>query len=375
MNNTPIRILHVIGIMNRGGAETMIMNLYRHIDRSLVQFDFVENSVEPAAFDDEIFSLGGKIYRCPHYNGKNHFAYRKWWESFFAAHEGEYGIIHGHLGSAAAIYLFIAKKHGLYTIAHSHNTGTRSLRNALYGAYAFPTRYIADFFFGCSQAAGLSRYGQRVCEDPQRFAILKNAIETERFAFHPELREEIRKKFCVEDRLVIGHVGRFFAQKNHRFLIEVFAQIHRAEPRAVLLLVGDGELRPKIEEQVRLLDLTEHVIFTGVQADVSSFYQAMDVFAFPSLYEGLGIAVVEAQGTGLPCVISDKVPTESILADNLVTVMRLQDSSEAWAEHILSRLGQPRHSRTEELRAAGYDIHDTAKWLEEYYLNKEELLQ
>ncbi len=153
MEHEPIRILHVIGIMNRGGAETMIMNLYRNIDRNKVQFDFVENSSEPAAFDEEILSLGGKIYRCPHYNGKNHFAYVKWWNTFFQKHPGEYPIVHGHLGSTAAIYLSVAKKHGAYTIAHSHSAGSGS---AMYRMFAYPTRYIAAKLFGCSKDAGLS---------------------------------------------------------------------------------------------------------------------------------------------------------------------------------------------------------------------------
>ena len=368
MKHTPVRILHVIGIMNRGGAETMIMNLYRHMDRSKVQFDFVENSSEPAAFDEEITGLGGRIYRCPHYNGKNHFAYKKWWKRFFNEHAGDYAAVHGHLGSTASIYLSIAKKYGLFTIAHSHNTTDFSLRSAIYSAYSYPTRHIADYFFGCSEAAGLSRFGRSVCRNPQRFTVLKNAIETEKFAFSKSIRKQVREEYHIEDRLVIGHVGRFFEQKNHRFLVEIFAQIHQRNPSSVLMLVGDGELRDQVEEQIQRKGLSESVIFTGVQADVSRFYQAMDVFVFPSLYEGLGIAAVEAQCSGLPCVVSDGVPKECIVTTNLVTQRKLSDSVEEWASHILEKCSVPREDHSLKVTASGYDIGETSRWLEEFYL-------
>ena len=155
----PIRILHVIGIMNRGGAETMIMNLYRNIDRSKVQFDFVENEGDTADFDEEILSLGGNIFHCPRYVGKNHLTYCRWWRDFFASHKGVYAVVHGHIGSTAAIYLSIAKRHGAYTIAHSHSAGFGS---AMYRVFSYPTRYVADHFFACSRDAGISRYGKKV---------------------------------------------------------------------------------------------------------------------------------------------------------------------------------------------------------------------
>lgn len=368
MNQSPIRILHVIGIMNRGGAETMIMNLYRHIDREKVQFDFVENSLEPAAFDEEIRSLGGRIYRCMHYNGKNHFAYVRWWKQFFRDHAGEFAAVHGHLGSTAAIYLSVAKKAGLFTIAHSHNTGRRTLSGLLYQAYAYPTRYLADFFFGCSVDAGISRYGRKVCANPYKFKVLNNAIETEQFAFAPDIRMRMREELGLAEKNVIGHVGRFEQQKNHEFLIRIFAQIRKRDPNAVLLLVGDGVLRKTTEEQVRFLGLEGSVIFAGVQERVCDYYQAMDILVLPSLFEGKPFVIVEAQTAGLFCVISDKVPVECMVTENLVTVCGLRESPEQWAEHILSRLGGERNDRSAEVSRSGYDIHETARWLENYYV-------
>lgn len=366
----PIRVLHVIGIMNRGGAETMIMNLYRHIDRSKVQFDFVENSSEPAIFDEEIISLGGRIYRCPHYNGKNHFTYVKWWNEFFQAHSKEYPIVHGHLGSTAAIYLAIAKKYGVYTIAHSHNTRTCiNLNEVVYAIYAFPTRYIADQLFSCSRAAGISRYGKRRGGNKEQCQIVNNAIPTEMFSFLAERRKLVRNQLGLEKRLVVGHIGRFNPQKNHPFLLAIFAALLKKEPNAVLLLVGGGEDMPKMQAKVRELGIADHVRFMGVRSDVADLMQAMDVFAFPSLYEGLPVTMVEVQASGLPCIISDKVPPECILTEGLVDVMPLSAGAEAWADAILEKRNTPRTDHSAEIAAHGFDITTEAVKLQEFYLN------
>lgn len=358
-----IRILHVIGIMNRGGAETMIMNLYRHIDRSKIQFDFVENSFEPAVFDDEILSLGGRIYRCPHYNGKNHFVYTKWWNTFFAEHRGEYPIVHGHLGSTAAIYLSIAKKYGAYAIAHSHNTKG----NWLYQAFTWPTRFVADYFFACSQEAGISRFGRKTGTNKAKCMVWPNAIDTDRYAYHEEERKKTRNELGIsEEQLVLGNISRFSEQKNHLFLIDVFEAVHRQRPDSVLLLVGDGALRPKIEAHIAQKGLQDHVILTGVQSDTWKYYQAMDAFVMPSLYEGLPVSMVEAQAAGLRCFVSDAVPKESALT-NLVGFKPLGDGAEQWGSWILEHPQAVRRSMKKEIGKAGYDIDASAKKLEQYY--------
>ena len=369
MTDKPIRILHVIGVMHHGGAETMIMNFYRHIDRTKVQFDFVENEGMFADYDEEIRALGGRIYHCPRYRGRNHFQYVAWWKQFLAEHGGEYKAVHGHIGSTAAIYLKLARDAGLYTIAHSHSISFFNLKGVVYQMYAYPTRFIADYFFGCSTLAGITRYGRRVCKDPGKFKMLNNAIETERFAFNAEIRERMRRELGVADKTVIGHVGRFALPKNHVFLLEVFEQIHRANPDTCLLLVGDGELRGKIEEQAAQAGLTGSVIFAGVHNDVSPFYQAMDVFVMPSLFEGLPLTILEVQSSGLPCVISDKIPEECIQSTGLITIRSLEETAEQWAAHILERCTQPREDHSHEVRDNGFDIVQTAKWLENFYLN------
>lgn len=360
----PIRILHVIGIMNRGGAETMIMNLYRNIDRSKVQFDFVENEGDTADFDEEILSLGGNIFHCPRYVGKNHLTYCRWWRDFFASHKGVYSVVHGHIGSTAAIYLSIAKRHGAYTIAHSHSAGFGS---AMYRVFSYPTRYVADHFFACSRDAGISRYGKKVGSDTNRCQLLNNAIDTNKFMFNTGVRCKTREELGIKkDTLVIGHVGRFVEAKNHLFLIEVFAQIHSRTPDSVLLLLGDGFLRPQIEAAIAEKHLDNAVIMTGVKSDVWNYYQAMDVFVFPSIYEGLPVSLVEAQTAGLPCCVSDAVPRESAIT-NLVQFRSLQDTAMQWADWVAEQAQLPRVDMRKTICAAGYDIVSTSKWLEDFY--------
>ena len=365
----PIRVLHVIGIMNRGGAETMIMNLYRHIDRSKVQFDFVENSREPAAFDEEILSLGGRIYRCPHYNGKNHFTYVKWWNDFFKAHPKEYPIVHGHLGSTASIYLSVAKKYGAYAIAHSHSSGTdHSLHAKLYQIMSYNTRNVADYFFACSEVAGKDRFGSKVVSG-DHYAVLNNAIDVNRFSYNPSVRNAVRDELGIgQIQLVVGHIGRYTKEKNHEFILKIFSELKKMDSNARLLMVGDGTLRTHIMQMAEQASLSSDVIFTGVRSDVERLVQAMDVFVLPSLYEGLPVTMVEAQTAGLPCIISDKVPSECILTEGLVDIMTLSASPEAWAEKILAKRAIPRTDRRAEIVAHGFDITTEAVKLQEFYL-------
>ena len=357
-----VRVLHVVGVMNRGGAETMIMNIYRKIDRAKVQFDFVENTFEKALFDDEIKKLGGRIYNCPHFNGINFFRYKEWWKDFFEQHRNEYHIIHGHIGSTASIYLKEAKKNGLYTIAHSHSSGTdHSLHSKLYSILSYNTRNIADWFFACSQAAGIDRYGKTVVH-ANNYKVLNNAIDTDTFKFDESLRYKIRKEFDFEKSIVIGHIGRLISVKNHHFLFDIFRNIKQKITNVKLICVGDGDLRENLINYAKRLGVSEDVVFTGIRSDVNELIQAMDFFVFPSLYEGLPVTLVETQTSGLPCVISDKVPPESILTENLITVMKLEQSAEEWADHIISRVN--------EIKEKGFDIAETSKWLEEFYLEK-----
>ncbi len=364
----PIRILQVIGVMNRGGAETMIMNLYRNIDKEKIQFDFVEHTSEEAAFDKEILSMGGRIYRCPRYTGKNHFPYAKWWKDFFNMHAEEYSAVHGHIGSTAAIYLMQAKKSGLFTIAHSHNTkGSYNVKDLVYRCLAFPTRFVADFFIGCSVQAGIDRYGNNIVQNKEKFYILNNAIDSHQYSYNVDTRNYIKKELNLEEGLVIGHVGRFENQKNHTFLIQIFLKLLETEKDAKLLLVGEGPLKKTIQDLAQQLKITENIIFLGLRSDVNCILQRMDVFVMPSLYEGLPVSLIEAQAAGLPCVISDKIPADCKITE-LVTSLSLTDSADVWAEHILHRANKPRRDYSTDVKNSGFDIKETAKWLEDFYI-------
>lgn len=368
----PIRVLQVIGIMNRGGAETMIMNLYRQIDKSKVQFDFVEHTNERAIFDNEIESMGGRIYRCPRLVGGNYFVYKNWWREFFRNEGAECVVVHGHIGSTAAVYLKEAKKVGKFTIAHSHSSGSDySLKSMIYSIFSYKTRNIADYFFGCSQVAGIDRFGKNTVENSGRFKILQNAIEVDKYVYSSEKRREIREKLgYLPEELVIGHVGRMTSEKNHDFILQIFKCICLMKREVRLVLVGDGKLREELEGKAENLGVSEKISFLGVRADVDKVMQAMDVFVFPSLFEGLPVTMVEAQAAGLPCVISNKVPDECIITEGLVTIKNLSESPEEWAKHILSKQEIPRIDRSEEIIKHGFDIKETAKWLEKFYLQK-----
>lgn len=361
-----IRILHVIGSMGRGGSETMIMNLYRKINREKIQFDFMVHTEKKFDYDDEIQALGGKIYRVPKFNGRNFSEYKKSWESFFNKHR-EHKIVHGHIGSSAAIYLKIAKKHGRFAIAHSHNTrdNSKSVRSYLWRVYSFPTRYVADYFFACSKQAGIDRYGKKAIGN--NFTVLNNAIDSALYRYSPDVRRSKRIELNIENSFVIGHVGRFEYQKNHEFLVDAFYEIHKRKDNAVLMLIGDGTLKPDITRQVSELGISDSVLFLGVRDDVPDLMQAMDVFVFPSRYEGLGIVAIEAQAAGLHTVCSDVLPAEAAVT-KLLEPCSLEKGSNFWAKTILKySSGYDRSDMKEEICEAGYDIYQTVRWLETFY--------
>lgn len=228
--------------------------------------------------------------------------------------------------------------------------------------------YLTHLFM-CGEESGKWLYGEK---NKSRFIMLNNAIDAAVYSFDASKREEMRRQLGLTGELVIGHVGRFNPQKNHAFLLDIFTSLLKKEPDAALLLVGDGEGMPKIQAKAQELGIAEHVCFLGVRSDVADLMQAMDVFVFPSLYEGLPVTMVEAQASGLPCIISDKVPPECILTDGLVNIMPLSASPEAWAEKILMMRAVPRTDRHEEIAAHGFDITTEAVKLQEFYLDAHE---
>ena len=357
-----IRILHIVTYMGRGGLETMLMNYYRHIDRSQIQFDFLVHREFQADYDDEIASLGGKIYHLPRLVPWSP-TYHRTLNSFFAEH-AEYQIVHVHQDCLSSVILKTAKRHGVQVrIAHSHNSSQdKNLKYLIKLYYKRQIPKYATQLFACGREAGEWMF------HGASFQILNNAIDAKQYQYNPVRATQMRSMLGIpETSFVVGHVGRFSPQKNHGFLLDIFAEILKRRENAVLLLVGDGSLRPSIEENAKALGLSEKVIFTGVRSDVPDLMQAMDVFVFPSLYEGLPVTMVEAQASSLPCFVSDKVPLEC-KKTNLVTQISLQKPAEYWAEQILKARGTERRDTYAEIASAGFDIVENAKWLQDFYL-------
>lgn len=354
-----IRILHIVSFMQRGGLETLLMNCYRHVDRERLQFDFLVHRPFRADYDDEIEAMGGRIYRLPRLNPFSP-GYRRALKAFFAAH-GEYRIVHCHLDCMSAIPLAAAKEAGIpVRIAHAHCAGqTRDWKYPLKRLYMGKIPAAATHFFACSAEAGAWMFpGQTV-------QVMNNGIETERFAFDPEVRAQVRSELGLK-ALTIGHVGRFVHQKNHEYLMDVFAGIAKSRPEAKLVLVGTGPLEQAVRQKAARLGLTEQVLFLGVREDVDRLLQGMDVFVLPSRYEGLPLTVVEAQTAGLPCFVSDGVSPECKLTD-LVTFLPPEAGAEVWAERIASADGSSRLGWQKEVADAGFDIGATARWIQEFY--------
>lgn len=363
MQSEPKRILQVVTYMDMGGIESFLMNLYRSIDRNVVQFDFLMHREVPTYFDAEIESLGGRIHRLPPIRPDTFLRYRMALARFFREHP-EYRIIHCHNNAYSMFVLREAEKHGVpVRIAHSHLAfPTLGLvKRITYDHCRARINRYTTHRFACSAAAGDWLYSGG------EYKVFPNAIHTERFRYSEETRLRMRRELSLADALTVIHVGRFDQQKNHDFLIDAFAALVRKAPDALLLLVGDGVLRPRIEEKVRTLGLEGSVRFLGIRSDVPDLLQAADVFAFPSLYEGLPVTLIEAQASGIPCVISDTITSEVCVTD-LAQALPIREP-DLWADAILSGRGLPRRDTSGEIVRSGYDIHAAAQMLTNFYLN------
>ncbi len=348
--------------MGRGGLETMLMNYYRNIDRSKVQFDFLVHRDFKADYDDEIESLGGKIFRISQLNPFS-ISYYKELYKFFS--ENRYKIVHCHLDCMSAIPLSVAKKCNIpVRIAHSHNSSQD--KNFKYIIKVFAKKFIPFFstdLFACSKIAGEWMFGN------YHFSIFNNAIDTSKFIYNKFIELEIRNQLNLTNNFVIGHIGRFNPQKNHDFLIDIFYEVYKCDNTAKLVLVGSGDLQKSIENKVEKYGLTDTVLFLGSRDDVHEILQAFDVFVFPSLYEGFPVTSVEAQAAGLPCIMSDTITPDCNISDDAY-FLSLNESPELWAKRILEFKNHNKKNNAEKIIQAGFDIKENAKWLENYYIEK-----
>lgn len=364
----PIRVLQVLGGTTLCGAESRIMDLYRNINRDEVQFDFVVHNQNEDYFNKEIRELGGNIYRIPRFRLFNIIAYCRAWRDFFREHN-EFQAVHGHMTSTASLYLPIAKKSGVpITIAHARSAGTdpgikgiitRMLRSSLVRK--------ADYCFSCSMEASVAVFGKKAVNQG-KVKIIPNAIEVDKYQYDTKTRQEMREKYQIEDQFVVGHVGRFHYAKNHEFLVDIFSEIIKREPNAILLLVGEGELMTPIKEKAMALGLEDKVIFAGSQPQIARFYQMMDYMVFPSHFEGLPGTVVEAQASGLRCLISDKITREVVITP-LVNMKSISLSAGEWAEEVVKNKDYSRETDNTLLKEYGFDVRTQVERLTRFYRN------
>lgn len=357
------RVLQVVTYMGRGGIETMLMNYYRRIDRTKIQFDFLVHRDFRADYDDEIKALGGHIYRVPPMNPASG-SYRKALADFFREHP--YRVVHCHLNYMSGIVLAFARKAGVpIRIAHAHTASMApGWKQAVRHLCKSLIPITATHCFACSNDAGRSVFGNT------SFSIMSNALDAAAFRFNNSVRSEVRSALDLGDSFTIMHVGRMVYAKNHNFLLDAFSELLLREPEAILLLAGDGPLRSEMERKAAQLP-EGSVRFLGVRGDIPELLQAADVFVFPSLFEGLPVTMIEAQAAGMPCVKSDTITDECIVTD-LVTSLPITDPA-LWAEEILKTRGTPRTDRFADIQASGYDIGAAAEKLTRFYLNGEPL--
>ena len=365
----PIRVVHYIGALELGGSQSFVMELYRNIDRSKIQFDFIVFEGWRGDLYDEIEKLGGEVYDSPKYNGLNHLKYTNWWNKFLKDHP-EYQVVHGHVRSVASIYLPIIKKYGRFSILHSHSASNGHGLSAVIKFFLqLPVRHQADFYMACSDAAGRWLFGEKVFKST-KYQTVPNAINTDRFAFDSDVRDKIRKEYGLESILVIGHVGRFYEVKNQSFLLDVLEECLQTRKDVKLMLVGDGPMRDEIELKTKSKGLDSYVLFIGARTDTEKYYNAIDVFAFPSLWEGLGIAVIEAQICGLHCVVSEGIPVTVDINAGLVSRLPLESGQKVWSENILRTDLKDRSSHVMEAKESGYDIKNNAVKMQGFYLKE-----
>lgn len=360
----PIRILHIVQKMEAGGTQAFLMNLYRNIDRNKIQFDFLVEYEEKEFYDDEIISLGGKIYYTNFRKTLNVIKFKKTLSNILKEHP-EYKIVHIHATAIGKICTDTAKKCGVKTIiAHTHNNSAvkdwkyypKILLRKLY------THGPTDFF-ACSEDAGRYTFKNK------KFTVIYNAIDINKFLFKQKVRKEFRKELNIEDKFVIGNIGRLHKQKNQSFLIDVFNEIQKKKDSAVLLIIGKGPLKNELEEKVKNLGISSKVFFLENRKDIERIYQGMDVFVLPSLFEGLGIVAIEAQTSGLPVIASTGVAKEANITDNIRNI-DLNEPIDAWVEAICKAKVKNRRSIENIVRKSKFNIKNNTKFLQEFYLKK-----
>ena len=363
-----MKILQVGLGNNPGGMEAFVMNYFRELAKQGITFDFV-CMYDKIAYEEEIRRLGGRVFYVPNVK-KDYFGYVKAFQGLLQREQ--YDIIHVNMLSAANIEpLRLAKKVGSgKVIAHSHNASAPgTLRKILDRLNRPKLNRYADQKFACSETAGRWLFGRGVYE-AGNVTLVSNAIDTKKYSFSLENREEMRDILGIGNGILVGHVGRFQIQKNHEAIARIFYEVQKKQPEARLCLIGDGELKEQIHEKFREYGILDKVIFAGVCPDVERYLSAMDVFLFPSLFEGLPFTLLEAQANGLPCVVSDRITEEAVITEKIISRLSLDRSDEEWASAVIVAAKKGREDKEAAVRAiemAHFDIHQEAGRLLELY--------
>lgn len=360
----PIKILQIFTVLNKGGAETNLMNYYRNMDRSQFQIDFLVHR-ENGFFEDELIKSGSEIFRLPPILPWKLKEYKKAVKAFFDEHN-DFDIVHGQCSELGVFIYEEAKRRGIpVIIAHAHNAKMDKDKKLLFRLmWKRRMRKSINAYFTCGKEAAENLFGRNLAHHSYQ---MNNAVEVEDFQFNQEVREKKRKELQAEETINLVNIGRFNTQKNQSFLLEVFAELIKRNKKYKLFLVGQGELESQLREKAKQLQIEQDVEFLGLRNDVPELLQAMDIFLFPSLHEGFSVAFVESQTTDIKAVISDGVPTESILIPENVTVIPLKNSAQQWAEKIAEINNFERKNVADLIKEKGYDIKENAQKLEKKY--------
>lgn len=379
MNNIhkPIRVLHIVGIMNMGGIENFLMNVYRKLDKNQIQFDFLVTREEEGIFDEEIRDMGGIIYNIPHMATVGIHRYRRNLLRFFKSHS-EFRVVHCHRDALCGVYLREAKKAKIpVRIAHSHTIQLAEGKGITAILKTFIKKYFMTYikdstthYFACSEEAGKWLFGKKIARN--QLQVVKNGIDVPKYIFKDESRQSIRKELNIgEETILVGHVGRMEEPKNHEFLIDIFKNLCSTTNLDIkLCLVGEGKLEKLLKDKAKILGIEDKIIWLGLRKDVNRLMMGFDIFLFPSLFEGLGIVLIEAQATGLGCLVSDKIPKEVDMGMNLVVRIEIEDSSK-WVQEISNYIkdrSEKRTSNLDKIRCKGYDINQNILEIEKIYL-------
>lgn len=358
----PVRILQMTASLDFGGSQNMIVNLYKAIDRTRFQFDFIVDHPGLMGLAPVVEELGAKIFFMPQFRGTNFIEVKKAWDGFFREHP-EYKILHSHSRSYASIYLPIARKHGLKTIIHSHNTSNgEGIKAKIKDMMQFPLRYCSDYYFGCSKEAGEWLFGEKVVNS-DKFFVLNNAIDANRFRYNPEIRKKYRGVFKVENKTVYLQVGAFRFQKNYMFTLDAVNKLRETKKDIKVFLVGNGPDLCTIEHKIKELKLQDTVEILLDRKDVAELLQMADFYIMPSVYEGLSVAAIEAQASGTMCLLSDTVAKEVKVTDRVKFIPLDED---LWVEYMKQEISEKKDTYNDIVKA-GFNIQDTARWLEDFY--------